>query len=248
MPIISVNDLTVRYNASDIFNSISFSVEPGDYVALAGPNGSGKSTLIKAILGLIKITAGDVFLFGNHISGFTKWHKIGYIPQKLAFNPHFPATVKEVVAMGLISKADFPKRIGKSNDAAIERVLSIMDIVDIKKRNIGELSGGQLQRAIIARALINEPELLILDEPTTAVDPDMRERFFSILSDINRNKNVTIVLITHDTGSAGKYASKFLYFDRKIIFYGTFKNFCESRNMAEYFGHVSQHLICHRHD
>lgn len=247
MPIISVENLTVRYNVSDVFSGVSFIVEAGDYVALTGPNGSGKSTLIKTILGLIKPFAGDIFLFDNHISEFSRWHKIGYIPQRLAFNPHFPATVKEVIAMGLISKMSFPKRIAKFHDAAIDRVLSMMDIGDLKKRNMGELSGGQQQRVIIARALINEPEILILDEPTTAVDPDTRERFFSILSEINRDKNVTIVLVTHDTGSAGMYASKFLYFDRKIIFYGTFKDFCESKNMSEYFGHGSQHLICHRH-
>jgi zinc transport system ATP-binding protein len=105
-----------------------------------------------------------------------------------------------------------------------------------------------LQRVIIARALINEPDLLVLDEPITALDPETRERFFSILSDINKNKKVTIILITHDMGSAGKYASKFLFFDRKIIFYGTFKDFCESESMSEYFGKGSQHLICHRHN
>jgi zinc transport system ATP-binding protein len=248
MQIVSVKNLTVRYNASDVFSGVSFIVEPGDYVAFAGPNGSGKTTLIKTILGLIMPAVGDVFLFNSHISRFDKWDKIGYIPQRLAFNPYFPATVREVVAMGLISKMSFPKTITKSYEFAIDRVLSMMDILTLKKRNIGELSGGQQQRVIIARSLINEPELLILDEPTTAVDPETREKFFSILSEVNRNKNVTIVLVTHDTGSAGKYASKFLYFDRKIIFYGTFKDFCESKNMSEYFGSGSQHLICQRHD
>lgn len=248
MPVVSVKNLTVRYNASDVFSGVSFAVETGDYVALVGPNGSGKSTLIKTILGLISLAEGDVFLFDNHISVFDKWHKISYIPQRLTFNPHFPATVKEVIAMGLISKMSFPKKIAKSHESAIDKVLSLMDIADLKKRNIGELSGGQQQRAIIARALINEPEILILDEPTTAVDPETREKFFHILSDVNKKTNATIILVTHDTGSAGRYASKFLYFDRKIIFYGTFKDFCESRNMSEYFGQWSQHLICHRHD
>jgi zinc transport system ATP-binding protein len=123
-----------------------------------------------------------------------------------------------------------------------------MDIGALRDKKIGELSGGQQQRVIIARALINEPELLILDEPTTAVDPETREKFFAVLDDLNRNKNTTVILITHDTGSAGKYASKLLYFDRAVVFYGTFKDFCESPNMARYFGAYSQHLICHRHD
>ncbi len=248
MPVISVNNLSVKYNSQEVFSGISFSVDRGDYIALAGPNGSGKSTLIKTILGLIKPASGSVFLFDNHIFRFNEWQKIGYIPQRLAFNPHFPATVEEVIATGLIPNMPSPKRIVKSHETAIDKVLSIMDILDLKKANIGELSGGQQQRVIIARALINEPELLILDEPTAAVDPETRERFFSILSDINRNRYVTILFVTHDLGNAGKYASKLLYFDRKIIFYGTFKDFCESKNMSEYFGHGSQHLICHRHN
>lgn len=248
MSVVSVKNLTVRYNSSDVFNNVSFVVEPGDYIALAGPNGSGKTTLIKTILGLLSPIAGDVYLFDSHVSEFSKWYKIGYIPQRLAFNPHFPATVKEVIAMGLISKMSFPKTIAKSHESAIEKVLSMMDIADLKKRNIGELSGGQQQRVIIARALINEPEFLILDEPTTAVDPDTRERFFGILNSLNKDKGTAIILVTHDTGAVGKYASKLLYFDRKVVFYGTFKDFCESTHMTEYFGIGSQHLICHRHD
>jgi zinc transport system ATP-binding protein len=249
MPVISVKNLTVRYNASDVFSDVSFIVESGDYVALAGPNGSGKSTIIKAMLGLIKPTTGSVKILGVSPSEFTDWQKVGYIPQRLvSFNPYFPATVKEVVSMGLLSRKKFPKRLSYKDNEAIDSALSLMDIVSLKDKKIGELSGGQQQRVIIARAIINEPELLILDEPTTAVDPETRERFFTVLEDINTNKNTTVILITHDTGSAGKYASKFLYFDRRVVFYGTFKDFCESTDMAEYFGRGSQHLICHRHN
>lgn len=248
MSVVSVKNLSVKYNASDVFHDISFEIAMADYIALVGPNGSGKSTLIKSILGLLMPVKGEIFLFGKHLTEFTEWHRIGYVPQKILLNPHFPATVEEIVSMGLISTIDFPKRIKKIHRTAVEKVLKMMDIMDLRKKNIGELSGGQQQRVIIARALINEPDLLVLDEPTTAVDPDSRDRFFSILSEMNKDKGVTIILITHDTGSVGKYASKLLYFDRKIIFYGTFKDFCESKSMAEYFGKGSQHLICHRHD
>lgn len=248
MSVITVRNLSVRYNSSDVFSDVSFEIQQGDYIALSGPNGSGKSTLIKAILGLIRPAKGDIFLFDTPLSEFSEWSRIGYVPQNIFFNPNFPATVEEVISMGLIPRIPFPKRITKAYRSAIQRVLSLMDISNLNKRSIGELSGGQLQRVIIARALINEPDLLVLDEPITAIDPETREKFFSILSDINKNKKVTIILITHDMGSAGKYASKFLYFDRKIIFYGTFKDFCESKSMSEYFGRGSQHLICHRHD
>jgi zinc transport system ATP-binding protein len=249
MQIVSVENLSVKYNSTDVFSNITLTVNAGDYVALAGPNGSGKSTLIKAILGILESVEGDVKIFGVPPSGFIDWQKVGYIPQRLAsFSPYFPATVKEVVSMGLLSGKKFPKRLSSKDNEAIDRALSLMDIAELKDKKIGELSGGQQQRVIIARALITEPELLILDEPTTAVDPETREKFFAIIDMLNKKKNTTVILITHDTGSAGKYASKLLYFDRRVVFYGTFKDFCESPNMAEYFGHGSQHLICHRHD
>jgi zinc transport system ATP-binding protein len=113
---------------------------------------------------------------------------------------------------------------------------------------IGDLSGGQQQRVLVARAIVNEPELLILDEPTTALDPETREKFFHTLQELNQNKKVTIILITHDIGSIGKYASKLLYLDKRIIFYGSFEDFCSSADMESYFGEFAQHLICHRHD
>jgi zinc transport system ATP-binding protein len=249
MQIVSVENLSVKYNAADVFSNVTLDVDAGDYVALAGPNGSGKSTLVKAMLGLIEPAAGDVKIFGYSTAAFSDWRRVGYIPQRLvSFSPYFPASVGEVVAMGLLAAKSFPKRFSSTDNEAINRALSLMDIAALKDMKMGELSGGQQQRVIIARALVNEPELLILDEPTTAVDPETRERFFAVLDDFNSNKNTTIILITHDTGSAGKYASKLLYFDRRVVFYGTFKDFCESTNMAEYFGRGSQHLICHRHD
>ncbi|OGW26065.1 MAG: ABC transporter ATP-binding protein [Nitrospirae bacterium GWB2_47_37] len=249
MQIVSVENLSIRYNSTDVFSGVTLAFNAGDYVALAGPNGSGKSTLIKAMLGLIEPAAGSVRIFGASPAGFTDWQRVGYIPQRLvSFSPYFPATVKEVVSMGLLSGKKFPKRLSSKDSAAIDRALSLMDIAALKDKKIGELSGGQQQRVIIARAVINEPELLILDEPTTAVDPETREKFFGVIGALNKSNGTTVILITHDTGSAGKYASKLLYFDRRVVFFGTFKDFCESPNMAEYFGPGSQHLICHRHD
>jgi zinc transport system ATP-binding protein len=126
--------------------------------------------------------------------------------------------------------------------------MRLMDVLDIKNKLIGDLSGGQQQRVLVARAIVNEPELLILDEPTTALDPETREKFFHTLQELNQNKKVTIILITHDIGSIGKYASKLLYLDKRIIFYGSFEDFCSSADMESYFGEFAQHLICHRHD
>jgi zinc transport system ATP-binding protein len=248
-PVLSVKDLCFRYGPLEVLCEVTFAVEKGDYVGLVGPNGSGKTTVIKIILGLLGPEKGTVSLFGTNPSAFGDRYKIGYLPQKLInFNPHFPATVKEVVSLGLISKKGFPRRIKKGDEALINDAMALTDVYDIKDALIGELSGGQQQRVLVARAIVNEPELLILDEPTTALDPDARENFFQVLYDLNRNNQATVILITHDIASIGKYASKLLYLDKKVIFYGSFEDFCLSENMTHYFGEFAQHLICHRHD
>jgi zinc transport system ATP-binding protein len=247
MNILSVEGLNFRYNSLEVLSDITFGVETGDYVGLVGPNGSGKTTLIKIILGLMEPGKGKFSIFGVNSWKFQDWHRIGYLPQRTLFNPFFPATVKEIVSLGLFSMK-FRKELHKPEDAMIDEAMRLMDVLDIKSKLIGDLSGGQQQRVLAARALVNEPELLILDEPTTAFDPETRENFFRTLQELNHNKKVTVILVTHDIGSIGKFASKLLYLDKRIIFYGSFEDFCSSADMGSYFGEFAQHLICHRHD
>jgi zinc transport system ATP-binding protein len=250
MPVklVNIENLSYRYNSIDVLSDISCDIVAGEYIGLVGPNGSGKSTLIKLMLGLLVPTSGSVMLFGHPPAAMKYRERIGYLPQKMNFfNPYFPSTVKEIVSLGLVSKKKFPKRIGDSDEATIDRTLEMLNIADIKDKAIGDLSGGQQQRVFIARALVNDPELLLLDEPTTALDPETRENFFEILRRLNRDKKVTVVLVTHDTGTIGKYASKLLYIDKEIVFFGDFDEFCMSGDMTKFFGPSSQHLICHRH-
>jgi zinc transport system ATP-binding protein len=247
-PILSVKNICFSYGQFEALCEVTFDVEKGDYIGIVGPNGSGKTTVIKIILGLLEQKNGTVSLFGTNPSAFVSRDKIGYLPQKLInFNPHFPATVKEIVSLGLFSKKGFPKRITKDDELLIDEAMSLTNVRDISDALIGELSSGQQQRVLVARAIVNKPELLILDEPTTALDPDARENFFRVLHDLNRNQQVTVILITHDMASIGAYASKLLYLDKKVIFYGSFEAFCLSENMTHYFGEFAQHLICHRH-
>lgn len=248
MNILSVEGISFRYNSAEILSDISFSMNSGDYIGFVGPNGSGKTTLIKVILGLLKPDKGTASIFGVNPLDFKDWHRIGYLPQRTLFNPYFPATVKEIVSLGLFSKKKAHGRINKSEETMIGEAIRVMDVLDIKDTLIGELSGGQQQRVLVARAIVNEPDLLILDEPTTALDPETREKFFHTLQELNKSKNATIILVTHDIGSIGKYASKLLYLDKSIIFYGSFEDFCSSKDMGSYFGEFAQHLICHRHD
>jgi zinc transport system ATP-binding protein len=239
MPIVRVNDLTFRYNGVDVISNITFTVEKGAYLAIVGPNGSGKSTLIKNILGILKPEQGRVDLFGRPIGSFRGWDKIGYLPQRLSgLNAHFPGTVGEIVQMGL------PKK----DAATLIRTLAMMAIGHLASRLIGELSYGEQQRAMLARALIRRPQLLIFDEPTTALDPETRGIFYSLTQTLSRTDGTTVILVTHDSGVVGQYAQNLLYLDKKVVFSGTFKDFCASQDMTGFFGPESQHIICHQHD
>lgn len=247
--VVAVRNVSCCHEEGNVLQDVSFAVPRGDYLGIVGPNGSGKSTLIRALLGLHDSAEGDIRLFGTDIRSFREWHRVGYLPQSLrgGINPVFPATVEEIVRLGLLSQKKFPKCLGGRDRKAVLQALECMGIGDISRKMIGELSGGQQQRVLLARALVNEPELLIMDEPTTALDPDTRERFFDILDDLNKRKNTTIILITHDTGTIGRHARTLLYLDKKVIFHGTFDDFCGSEEMTGFFGPFSQHLICHRH-
>lgn len=248
LTVVAVRDLSLQYHGTEALRDVSFAVEEGAYVGVVGPNGSGKSTLIRCLLGLARPDRGTVELFGTPLAAFAQWQRVGYLPQGLQFfNPHFPATVAEVVGLGLLAGKPFPRRVGRGDRAAIDRALELMGIGSIRDRLIGDLSGGLRQRTLLARALVSEPALLVLDEPTTALDPETRESFYRILRDLNRERRTTVILVTHDSGTIGQYASRLLYLDKRVVFYGGFDDFCGSAEMSDFFGIHSQHLICHRH-
>lgn len=246
--IVATERLACSYREGTVLEDISFTVAAGDYVGIVGPNGSGKSTLVQALLGLVPISAGSARLFGSRCDSFSQWGRVGYLPQSLhLLNPIFPASVAETVGLGLLSLKKFPRRFTRHDRAIVDELLNELDIYDIRAKLIGELSGGQQQRVLLARALVNKPELLILDEPTAALDPETRERFYRMITDINRSRGVTVLLVTHDSGVIGQYASKMLYLDKRMLFYGSFDDFCHSAEMSSLFGEYSQHLMCHRH-
>ncbi|HEY5976083.1 MAG TPA: metal ABC transporter ATP-binding protein [Geobacteraceae bacterium] len=248
LELLNVTNLSCRYGVMEVLKGISFRVRAGDYLGIVGPNGSGKSTLVKAILGLVPPTAGRVDLFGKPLADDTEWRRLGYLPQRLRFfNPNFPGTVEEIVRLGLLAGLRFPKRVGRADGAVVRRTLEAMGIADLRKRLIGDLSGGQQQRVLLARAMVNSPDLLILDEPTTALDPETRENFYALVAELNQGHGTTVVLVTHDTWSIGKYANRFIYLDKRIVFDGSFDDFCQSEEMTAFFGGYAQHLICHRH-
>ena len=247
--IISIRDLHFKYQTNEVLSDLQFDIKPRDFVGIVGPNGSGKTTLIRLILGLLKPSRGTITLFGKDTADFMDRKRLGYLPQK--FQPYslrFPSTAGEIVGLGLLSRKGFPKMLTIADEEAVDKALDQLGILEIKHFLIGELSGGQQQRVFLARALVNEPELLILDEPTLALDPQARENFFRTLKDLNEKKNTTILLVTHDIGNIGRYAGELLYIDKKLIFFGGFDQFCVSNEAGEYFGEFAHHIICHRHD
>ncbi len=248
MMLLQAEQLHIAYGSTDILRDISFQVQTGDYLGIVGPNGSGKSTLIRAMLGLVPVTSGTIRLLGQPLSLFNDWQKIGYLPQRLSFaNPHFPATVEEIVRLGFIGKNGPKRRIDASEAQQLEEILARMGIIDLRQQLIGQLSGGQQQRALLARALVGRPALLLLDEPTTALDPETREDFYAIVKELNRDLGTAIILITHDTWNIGQYAKRFVYLDKTVIFDGTFAEFCASAEMTSFFGEHSNKTIYHHH-
>ncbi len=241
----------VNYGASGklILDNISFSVSEGNFVGIVGQNGSGKTTLVRTLLGLLRQSAGEVKLFGEAPEHFKDWRKVGYIPQKvIAGDSKFPLTAFEAVSLGLLSGKSNPKTMGGADRAKVSVTLKALDITGIGDKLVGSLSGGQQQRVMLARALVNDPELLVLDEPTAALDVAAGEAFMKLIRDLNEIRKVTVLLVTHDIANIGKYADKMLYIDNKMVFYGTFGDFCISPDAALYFGKYAQHIICHRHD
>ncbi len=247
--IIETKNLVVHYGQTEALHDISFAIEKGDFVGLVGPNGGGKTTLAKAILGLVQNTDGKIFLFGKELKKFVDFAKIGYLPQKQSsINQLFPATVKEVVFLGLLSQKKRPKRICEKDEKKIDQTLMLLGISDLKNKILSELSGGQQQKVLLARALVSAPEILILDEPSTALDPSSREDFFKLLQTLNQKTKTTIVLITHDTGYVGQYANKLLYIDRQLVFFGSIADFCPQGDVASYFEKSDRHIIWHQHN
>ncbi|MBU1326769.1 metal ABC transporter ATP-binding protein [Patescibacteria group bacterium] len=246
--VISVNHVSFRYDGNEAVSDVSFSASAGDYIALVGHNGSGKTTLVKLILGILTPSSGNISLFGKNVRAFSSWDTVGYLPQNIGlFNPLFPATVREVVALGLISQKSTPKRFNRHDTKAVDEALEQMGIADLADKRVGELSGGQMQRVLLARAIVNKPKLLILDEPASAVDANARGEFFSYIGTLNKDQKTTIILITHDVAHSGGYANKLLFLDKTLVFYGNFGQFCTSQTMQHQFGAEIQHIICHQH-
>ncbi|CAM3962927.1 ABC transporter ATP-binding protein [Paenibacillus alkaliterrae] len=203
--VISLQDVSFSFQQQMVISDLSFAVKERDFIGLIGTNGAGKTTLLRMIVGLLKPTSGMIRLFGENINDFKQWERIGYVPQKNSFNPLFPATVREVVLSGLYGRNKLFKKMTKTDYKKCDDALHAMGIDDLQDKRIGQLSGGQQQRVFLARALINNPTLLILDEPTVGIDTETQESFFHMIKHMHQHHNITFLMVSHDLDMIRSY-------------------------------------------
>jgi zinc transport system ATP-binding protein len=207
-PVVELEHISFSYRDQQVISDLSFAVKERDFVGIIGSNGAGKSTLLRMIVGLLPMAQGEIKLFGEPIRKFKDWERIGYVPQKKAFNPLFPATVREVVLSGLYNKKNLFRRVSKSQQQQCDDALEVMGIQSIAGKRIGELSGGQQQRAFLARAMINRPDLLILDEPTVGIDAKTQADFFELITHMHQHHHMTFLMVSHDMYMMENYLGK----------------------------------------
>jgi zinc transport system ATP-binding protein len=239
--VIRLDNVTYRYNTDLVLEDISFKADQGDLLGIIGPNGAGKTTLFCLILGLLKGYQGKIMLFNQDMRNNRKALKrIGYIPQKKNIHQGFPATVEEIVSLGALDR--------KTNTDTIIFALKIVGLLEQKDRRIGELSGGQQQRVLIAKALVNEPQLLILDEPTTGIDLETQDKFYSLLRKLNSENKITIILASHDLDAINKLANKVACVNRKMTFHGDATEFFGNEQLLRSYSESSMQAHMHSHN
>ncbi|MHB8075996.1 metal ABC transporter ATP-binding protein [Desulfosporosinus fructosivorans] len=217
--IIKVNKLNFGYGNRLVLKDISFTVDKGDYLGIIGANGSGKSTLLKLLLKLDTPLSGEICLFDQTIHSFKQWNKIGYISQKAnSLNSSFPATVEEIVAANLFSRIGLFKFPKKQHKEQVRHALELVGMQDYSKRLIGNLSGGQQQRVFIAKVLVSQPEIMFLDEPTVGIDAKSEEAVYCLLARLNKELDLTVVMVTHDISAITIHANKLICLGENGLF------------------------------
>lgn len=209
MNLIEINNLKFAYKSEYILKDLSLNVKEGDFLAIVGENGSGKSTLIKLILGSLKKDGGSIKVLGKNIEDFSDFEKLGYVPQVNDLSGiSFPVTCKEYVVMNLYKEFNFFKRPGKDQWEKVDIVFKTLGIMDLRNKAFKDLSGGQKQKVMIARAMVANPEILILDEPTVGIDGESKTEFLKLLYHLNTHHKKTIVIITHEMNIVKDYVNK----------------------------------------
>ena len=231
-PILDVQNITVRYNGRVALEDVTFHLHAGERIAVVGPNGAGKSTLFKVIAGVQPPSAGEVNIFGSRPRSHVC---IAYIPQRSQVDWNFPVSVADVVMMGRSAKLGLLNWPHKSDWEYVHRALEIVELSDLAQRQIGQLSGGQQQRMFIARALAQEAELMLMDEPLSGLDTPSQEGLLNLL-DTLRDQNVTVMVATHDLDQAARHFDRIMLLNHRIIAFDVPQNVMHTDHLLQAYG------------
>lgn len=247
-PAIEVEGLTVRRSGSTAIRGATFTVNRGDYVGMVGPNGGGKTTLLQAILGIVSIQSGTIRLFGQDKQAFSAWERIAYVAQDaINFDASFPLTVRELTGLGRLTRDRLGRRLSQEDWQAVDGALSLMEMDDMADRRIGRLSGGQKQRVFVAKALVRDPDVLLLDEPVTGIDAETQKRFYKKLSDLNQARDLTIIIVSHDLAAVFCRMSKVMCVNQDVYVSDITDDLEPNEILKEVYGEHF-HFVFHRHE
>lgn len=239
--IIEIDRVCFSYITEEVIKDVSLQIHKGDYVGIVGPNGGGKTTLLKLMLGLLEPEHGKIKLFGTDIKDFKDWPRIGYVPQRTHIDANYPITVEEMVAMGRFGKRGLFRFPTKEDKEKTIQALRQVEMQNYKNRQINDLSGGQQQRVFIARALASEPEVIFLDEPTVGVDVKTQKQFYALLRKLNKELDLTLVLVTHELDVVAHEATELGYINRTLEYYGEPEEFLKGKYFHELIGKGGLH-------
>jgi len=236
--IVDIEKLSVDYSGIKALDDISFGIAEGDFLGIIGPNGAGKSTLFHCMLGLRTQYDGTIKFFGQDIRDSRKYlSQVGFVPQKPVVDRNFPATIREVLSMS--QNSNDPKKV----DEALQKVW----MHELADRRIGDLSVGQQQRVFIAKALVNSPKILVLDEPVTGIDQYNQDLFFQILGELNTKEKISIIWASHDLDAVERLASKVACLNKTLFFHGISKEFFSDDEMLKKYSETSMQMHMHHH-
>jgi ABC-type Mn2+/Zn2+ transport system ATPase subunit len=237
-PLIRFEDATFCYQHGPALEDITLEIADGEFIGVIGPNGSGKTTLLRAILGLIPPAKGSLKIFDCACEELRCFHRarIGYLPQKDRVDPNFPITVEETVLMGRAGAIGLFRRPGKIDRAMVRQALEDVGMAEFGARPLGALSGGQQQRVFIARALAQHPQILLLDEPTTGIDPPTQHNILALIQHLHRDLHLTVVLVSHDINLIAPLADRIALLKTRLYAVGPAKEVLRKEILAAVYG------------
>jgi len=245
--VLEVKDLNVSRGGQKVIENASFTVRMGDYTGIVGPNGGGKTTLVLSVLGQLPRDSGEIRLFGQDIDRFDQWGKVAHVSQDAVnFDYNFPLTVRELISMGRVNRGNLCRKLREEDWKKVDEALDIMAISDLADRRVGMLSGGQKQRAFVAKALVKEPKIIFLDEPLSGVDANAQENFYKVLSNLNQQKGITLLIVSHDLTAVFCRMSRVICVNR-MVYESTVELDLDPNDLLKkaYGSHF--HFVFHRH-